>query len=70
VAGFGLENLHVALAAHSRRIVVVMVVRGTDDLVRGMKDVLVGMCARLYSLPGARGWRAVTAAKHSEPEAG
>jgi putative resolvase len=73
LAGFGVERVHAALAAHGRRIVVVDDVETTDDLVRDMIEVLTSMCARLYGGRGARNraLRAVTATKHREPaEAG
>ena len=73
LARFGMEQLHAALGAHGRRIVVVDEGETTDDLVRDMIEVLTSMCARLYGRRGARNraLRAVTATKHPEPaEAG
>ena len=69
LAGFGMEHLRAALAAHGRRIVVVDDGERTDDLVGDMIEVLTSMCAGLYGRRGARNraLRAVTATKHPEP---
>lgn len=61
------EYLKAALAAAGHRVVVADLGEATDDLVRGMSEVLTSMCARLYGRRGARNWamRALTAAKQS-----
>lgn len=48
LARFGVEHLEAALAAQSRRIVVLGNTELDDDLVRDVTDVLTSMCARLY----------------------
>lgn len=70
LAGFGVEHLEAALAAHGRKIVVADPGETTDDLVRDMIEVLTSMCARLYGRGGARNraMRAVTATRR-EPGA-
>lgn len=45
---FGFEHLAANLAASGRRIVVLDVSETTDDLVRGVTEVLTSLCARLY----------------------
>lgn len=54
LARFGFEHLEAALAAQSRRVVVVEDGEVEDDLVRDMTEVLVSFCARLYGRRGAR----------------
>jgi putative resolvase len=68
LAGFGVEHLDAALAAHGRRIVVADSGETSEDLVCDMIEVLTSMCARLYGRRGARNraMRAVTATK-AEP---
>ncbi len=48
LARFGVEHLEAALAAQSRRIVVLNADEVADDLVRDVTEVLTSMCARLY----------------------
>lgn len=48
LARFGVEHLEAALAAQSRRIVVLDNTELADDLVRDVTEVLTLMCARLY----------------------
>lgn len=48
LARFGVEHLEAALAAQSRRIVVLDDAEVEDDLVRDVTEVLTSMCARLY----------------------
>lgn len=48
LARFGVEHLEAALAAQSRRIVVLDDSEIADDLVRDVAEVLTPMCARLY----------------------
>ena len=48
LARFGVEHLEAALAAQSRRIVVLDDAEVEDDLVRDVTGVLTSMCARLY----------------------
>lgn len=48
LARFGVEHLQAALAAQSRRIVVLNTDDVADDLVRDVTDVLTSMAARLY----------------------
>lgn len=48
LARFGVEHLEAALAAQSRRIVVLNSEEVADDLVRDVTEVLTSMCARLY----------------------
>jgi putative resolvase len=54
LARFGVEHLKAAPGAHGRRIVVADSSETTDDLVRGMIEVLTSMCARLYGRRDAR----------------
>lgn len=48
LARFGVEYLEAALAAQSRRVVVLDTSEVDDDLVRDVTEVLTSMCARLY----------------------
>jgi putative resolvase len=48
------ELVEAALAAHSRRLVVLDDSEVTDDLVRDMVEVLTSFCARLYGRRSAR----------------
>lgn len=48
LARFGVEHLEAALAAQSRRVVILDTSEVDDDLVRDMSEVLTSMCARLY----------------------
>jgi putative resolvase len=48
------ELVEAALAAHSRRLVVLDDSEVTDDLVRDMAEVLTSFCARLYGRRSAR----------------
>ena len=65
LARFGIEQLHAALAAQGRRILVADPGEATDDLVQDMVQVLTTFCARLYGRRGARNraLRALTAAR-------
>jgi putative resolvase len=71
LAGFGVEHLEAALAAHGRRIVVACPGEADDDLVRDMIEVLTSLCARLYGRRGARNraLRAVTVTRNAGPGA-
>lgn len=53
LARFGVEHLEAALAAQSRRIVVLDNEEVADDLVRDVTEVLTSMCARLYGRSSA-----------------
>lgn len=48
LARFGVEHVQAALAAQSRRIVVLGTTDVAEGLVRDVIDVLMSMCARLY----------------------
>ncbi|MGJ7908005.1 IS607 family transposase [Actinopolyspora sp. H202] len=48
LARFGVEHLEAALAAQSRRVIVLDTSEVEDDLVRDVTEVLTSMCARLY----------------------
>jgi putative resolvase len=54
LARFGVEHLQAALAASSRRMVVLDPEETTSDLVRDITDVLTSMCARLYGQRAAK----------------
>jgi putative resolvase len=54
LARFGAEYFEAALAAERRRLVVVEGAEVTDDLVRGMVEVLTSFCARLYGRRSAK----------------
>ena len=64
LAGLGVEHLEAAWSAHGHRIVVADPGERTDDLVRGLVEVLTLMCARSHGRRGARNraMRALTAA--------
>ena len=51
---FGFEYVETALAAQSRKILVVEPVEVTDDIVRDLHEVIVSMCARLYGKRSAK----------------
>jgi predicted site-specific integrase-resolvase len=63
-ARFGAEYVEAALAAQSRRLLVVDPAEVDDDLVRDITEILTSMCARLYGRRAAanRARRAVEAA--------
>ncbi|MDR7303741.1 IS607 family transposase [Haloactinomyces albus] len=65
LARFGVEHLEAALAAQSRRIVVLEATEVADDLVRDVTEVLTSMCARLYGRRSAAK-RAKTAMQAAE----
>ena len=69
LARFGVQLLHAALAAQGRRIVVFDDAETTDDLVRGMNDVLTSMYARLHGRRSVRN-RAMLAVTADQREAG
>jgi putative resolvase len=54
LARFGVEYVEAALAAESRRLVVVEERELDDDLVRDITEVLTSICARLYGRRSAR----------------
>lgn len=63
LARFGVVHLEAALGAQGRRVVVADAGETTDDLVRGMIEVLTSMGAQRYGRRGVRNrvMRAVTA---------
>jgi putative resolvase len=54
LARFGAGHLEALLGVHGRQVVVADPGETTDDLVRGMIEVLAWMCACLYGRRGAR----------------
>jgi putative resolvase len=51
---FGFEYVEAALAAQSRRVVVIDGGEITDDMVRDLQEVIVSLCARLYGKRAAK----------------
>ena len=51
---FGFEYGEAALAAQSRRVVVMDGAEITDDIVQDLHEVIVSMCARLYGKRAAK----------------
>ncbi len=69
LAGFGVEYLEAALAAHGRTVVVLDDAELPDDLARDLTEVLTSMCARLYGRRSAsRRAAAAVVAIQSEPD--